>query len=229
METDNTSPAYRFTQAELAQLADLAVKLIDRDGELSAYGIDTAFRQTLVAKTILYKETPTDEELLGMVTAMTEQKNALADELKVIIRSIMVRARVVFGEKSPEYRAFGTRGLDKLDDDKLYRCARSVKRCAVKWFSALEPKGLTQDDIDLLEQKSLLHDDAIDKKIEAVANRDIATETRVRLGNEIYGMIIEMFDFGKDYWSTRNEAKYNDYVVYDNQPVRKVNGKEGNQ
>jgi hypothetical protein len=34
------------------------------------------------------------------------------------------------------------------------------------------------------------------------------------LGNALYGKITEFFGFGKDYWASRDESKYNDYIIY---------------
>ena len=50
---------------------------------------------------------------------------------------------------------------------------------------------------------------------DAIRLRDNATEDRIELGNELYKKIVELFDFGKDYWITRDEAKYNDYIISD--------------
>jgi hypothetical protein len=221
MPNTKLTQVFNMTQAELAQLADMAVKLIARDPELSIYGIDNAYMQNLAAKTELYKQTPTDEELQGEVSDKTEQKNRHADELKIMIRSVAVRAKLVFGGQSAAYRSFGVKALDKLDDDKLYRCARTVQRRAVKYFAELAPRGLTQADIDALSAQTANLLIAVEEKIDADAERETGTETRTRLGNELYNLISEIFECGKDYWASRNEARYNDYVVYDTRQKNK--------
>ena len=58
-------------------------------------------------------------------------------------------------------------------------------------------------------------DDKIDVQDTAIRTRNESTQVRVEMANVLYGIIVELFDFGKDYWYTRNEAKYNDYIIYD--------------
>ena len=45
-------------------------------------------------------------------------------------------------------------------------------------------------------------------------SRLCGTRDRAILGNELYALIVEMFNAGKNYWFSRNEAKYKDYVIY---------------
>lgn len=213
-----------MSDADLAQLGDKAVDLIERDAaELLAYGIDNEDSSFIAEQTQLFKDFPTDEELEGEVSTKTELKDAAADEVKVAVRSIMVRAKNKYGDQSGKYRKFGTKGMDDLDDNNLHRLGKRVVRVATEFLEELEEEGLTQDIIDDLAAKNALFDDGIDDKDEAVRERDISTEDRIELGNLLYEKIVKVFDSGKDYWVNKDEAKYNDYVIYDTPPP----GEEG--
>jgi len=207
---------YTLSDADLAQLGDKAVELITRDlAELDTYGIDDDDKDWIADTTTSFKNYPTDEELEGEVSDKTEEKDEAADAVKVDVRSIMVRASNAFGIKAAKYRKFGTKGMDELDDNNLCRMGSRVVRVATGFLAELEEEGLTQAIIDALETKNDVFDDAIDAKDEAVQERDISTEDRIELGNSLYDKIVKVFNAGKNYWVNKDEAKYNDYVIYE--------------
>ena len=63
-------------------------------------------------------------------------------------------------------------------------------------------------------------DDCLDEQQYAIRKRRATTIDRINLGNNLYGIIIELFSYGKDYWITRNYARYKDYLIY-NTPTGK--------
>jgi hypothetical protein len=85
----------------------------------------------------------------------------------------------------------------------------------------LRTTELTQDFLDTLEKNILTFDDAIDAQIASIRNRDIAVEERVGEGNVLYAELVKLCNTGKDIFYSINEAKYNDYVIY-NTPTGKV-------
>ncbi len=207
---------YTLSDADLAQLGDKAVELITRDiAELDTYGIDDDDKDWIADTTTSFKNYPTDEELEGEVSDKTEKKDEAADVVKVDVRSIMVRASNAFGVKAAKYRKFGTKGMDNMDDNNLHRLGNRVVRVATGYLAELAEEGLTQAIIDVLDDKNNAFGDAIDAKDEAVRERDISTEDRVDLGNSLYEKIVKVFNAGKDYWVNKDEAKYNDYVIYE--------------
>ena len=216
MKKNELKPDYNMSYSSLMQLGDEAVILANRDAtELAVYGLTPAKISLLQLKTQALKDMRTDEELLAKVSIATNDKNDFADQVRNAVRSIMVRVKVEFGEKSPEYNSFGVKSLDKLTDNDLYRCAKRVTREATVYLPQLSGRGLTQGEIDDLENTAQTFDDKIDLKDTAIKNRDIATEQRIKLSNELYKLITEVFEYGKDWWYSREEAKYNDYIIYD--------------
>jgi len=216
MRKSEVIPLFQMAYGDLAQLGDKGVDLIERDAAvLLPYGVDDNYKTELEGLTEQLKEFPTDEELQGNVTDLTETKDASADTVKVDIRSVMVRVKNRFGEKTGKYRMFGTAGMDEMTDSNLHKCGKRVVRMATKFLTQLASKGLTQGMIDDLALKVSTFDDDIDAQDDAIRARDNSTEDRLELGNELYNKIVELFDFGKDYWITRSESNYNDYVIYD--------------
>jgi len=223
MKKKQETQQFNMTYAQLMQLGDKAVILITRDtAELATFGVDAATKTFIANKTQDLKDMPTDEELEATVTDLTEKKDDKAEEVKVAVRGIMVRAKNAFGEQTGNFRRFGSKGMDEMTDGQLYRCGKRVARVAETFLADLAPKGLTQAIIDALKTTNNQFDDKIDLQDDAKRQRDIATAARIRLGNNLYAKIAEVCDYGKEYWATRNEAKYNDYVIYDVPPAPPV-------
>lgn len=216
MRKSEVTPQFQMSFGDLMQLGDKADDLMERDAaELLPYGVDATYRTDTATLTDDLKNFPTDEELQAEVSEKTETKNLSADAVKVFIRSVMVRAKAAFGEASAKYRRFGTKGMDDLADNDLLKCGKRVVRVATFFQVPLAAKGLTPAMITDLDGKVTTFDNDIDAQDDAIRQRDNATEDRIELGNALYAKIVELFDYGKDYWVTRDEAKYNDYVIYD--------------
>lgn len=216
MKDEEHKIIFRFSFGYLMQLGDEAVSLIDRDTvELAPYGVDAAKRTEIATKTQELKDIPTDEELLGLVGIKTEAKDLKADELMVFIRDVMVRVRNAFGEESRIYRRYAVGSMALMRDNDLFKCARRVSRMSTEYITELTPYGVTPAMLTALDALAVEFDLTIDDKEDAIRERDIATQERVKLANALYSLIAEVYDYGKTYWYTRDEAKYNDYIIYD--------------
>ena len=141
-------------------------------------------------------------------------KDRFLDVMKVNIRDVMVRVKKVFPEGDGLYERFGTKGMDALNDVDLIRIGFRVVRMANFYLDDLAPKGLTQPIIDALEADVKKADDAYNDQQDAISLRYSTTRQRINIANEVYGIVVELFDYGKTYWVTRNAAYYKDYVIY---------------
>lgn len=218
-------PAFRITLAELYQLGDKGVQLINQDqAVLAGYGVDAAYKAFLETKTQQLKDFPTDPEFEGGAKNRTEIKDHLADNLKVGIRSLMIRVKQIYRDDSSKFIRFGTQGLDKMNDLELAKCGYRVVQMATEFMPDLAPKGITQTTIDALQADTKSFDEAIDAQQYHIRLRNAATSDRLKLANEVYAKISELFDYGKDYWQSRNAARYKDYLIYDTPAAKKVEG-----
>ncbi len=56
---------------------------------------------------------------------------------------------------------------------------------------------------------------AIDAQAKGISDRDVATEDRIEVLNTLYRILIKYAGIGQDIFYETDEAKYNDYVIYD--------------
>ena len=208
---------YKMSDAKLIQTADNFRSIGNRDlAELAVYNIDVAWMTNFENKRDEFSNTPTDVELMGDMIYATQQKNAARNVLLEEIRQMDVRAEFVFGKTDGRYRSFGFEDLSKQKDEALVRTGGRVFRRGTAFLTELGAKGLTVAMLTNLSNVTDDFDDKIDDQEDAVYARDIAVDERIRIGNELYAMLVELGEMGKAYWATRNEAKYNDYIIYRN-------------
>ena len=209
-----TKRKYKMSDASLIQTSDNILGSANRDlAELAAYGVDAAKLTAIEALRDTFSNTPTDEEFMGDMMIATDARNLKAEAVRNTIRPIAARFAVKFGEQSGQYRALRADNLSQQRNDELVRTARAVSRRATLHLADLASEGLTAAIITDLDSKIQLHDDAIDAQIDAVKNRDIAVDGRIKNGNELYNALIKLAEYGKAAWFNVNEAKYNDYIV----------------
>lgn len=207
-----------ISYGELSQLGDVGVSLANRDmNDLARFGIDEEFIANLKQKNIDFKNFPTDEEFSGFTSKKTSEKDALRDGVQKGISDIMVRVKNKYGISSPDYKRFSSSNMYNETDSDLVRTARRVIRLATEYLNDLYEKGLRQSEIDELSSKIDLFDKSIEVKDIAVQDRDNATQKRAIMANKLYSLISELFDYGKQQYVDKDEAKYNDYVIYSNQ------------
>lgn len=206
---------YKMSDALLNFLAGHVADSAERDAvEMLEYGVNhTTITNMLAARTAFnnYKQ---DIYYFSHVMMCTANKNNSRTEVLSQIKKISGRARNKFGENSAKYRMFDTKDISESTDNDLVRIAISVITAATELLPELTDSGLTQGKIDDLAAINTLFDSQINLKIKAIKVRDSATDERIRLGNELYSLIVNICDNGKLCWEQENEAKYNDYVIY---------------
>ena len=67
------------------------------------------------------------------------------------------------------------------------------------------------DDFAILCQQ---YEDTLNAVKDAQAERDIKTEERIAMGNQLYSLASKYCNIGKQIWESVNEARYNDYLIY---------------
>ncbi len=206
---------YNFSDAELKNLSDNVLNSVQRDKvQFALRGITDeklAQVQTLVSN---FANMPTDVEFMGAVASATLNKDTIAENLRVKLRSVRTMAQNVHGSRSPLYRSFGFEGMDKMSDDQLYLHGKRVIREATAQLTQLTPEGLTAAMITAIQTLLTNFENAIHAKQQVEKARDIQTQLRLDAGNALYNAITRLCNTGKDIWASVNEAYYNDYVIY---------------
>lgn len=183
--------------------------------EFVKYGIDGAKIDAIEQALDQWANIPTDDELTGAQITATQEKDAAADALVTDMSAILTRASNQYGTHSGHYRKFGVTALSDLANGELNTAAKRMKRVAETHLADLASQGLTQEIIDTMERKRVVFEHALAKQEDAIADRDIASETRVEKANALYQQFTMLCQTGKQLWVNTNEAKYNDYIIYD--------------
>lgn len=206
---------YHFSDGWLITLCNRVIVFILRDiVQFTGYGVNAAAVDDYRDQINTFEEFPTDIELAGTQRTKTEEKNAAIETEKTAIRAIMARVSTVYAPGTPKYDSFGTKGMDQMTDSDTLLCGRRVARMATENLAALAGTGLTALIITDLTTKCQAVEDAIAAQEDAIAKRDIATQSRIELGNAIYDKLMNLCGFGQAIWADIDEAKYNDYVIY---------------
>ncbi len=206
---------YNFSDGWLIQLADGILLLIGRDGALlQVRGLTQTKQDAIKDLRDAFANTLPDDYYLAQLGIKTEEKDKARGVVTTALRTIFVAAANVYGVKSRHYSAFGTSGLSKLKDSDMIRNGRLVLSTARKYSSELADEGITSEFLDDTETKLNTFDKARDEQVMAERDRDIETADRITKGNGLYRALVKVCNTGKDLWYEVDEAKYNDYVIY---------------
>ncbi|MEO6834212.1 MAG: hypothetical protein ABI169_18535 [Chitinophagaceae bacterium] len=205
---------YKMSDADLIQRADLLAISIARDADaFTTRLVDAARIAILTNARDAFDDTTTDVEWLGMVSDKTETKEAARRDLELSIRSLRNMADIVFEGKGL-YHTFGFEKLSRLKDNDLYRATKRVVWVATLLLAELGPQGLTEEKINALSALNLSFDNALDELGQAMAQREMESIFRIKLGNVLWKKMTDLASIGKSLFEdTTDEARYNDYVL----------------
>jgi len=216
MKKEQVVRTFKLADAVLKQKADELIALIDRDiTEFTDRGYNTAKKTELTTARNTVDSFPSDEQLEAVKINFTEQKDAARNALEKSMRSIFKMAEHVFGLYSAKYKEFGNAGISQLSDAEVVRIAKMMSVTAEKYLPQLADEGLTSEKINTLITQREALDIAIDAQAQGISDRDVATESRVEALNKLYQLFTKYAGIGQDIFYVTNEAKYNDYIIYD--------------
>lgn len=207
---------YTLSDAVLKQKADEMINLLDRDYDAFAErGYNAAAKDNFVEKRDFAASFSSDEILEAQKMILTERKDAARTALEKTMRTIFNMASDHFGGQSAQFRAFGSTDLTRQREAELARMYKTMVAAATKNLGEMAEEGLSQNLIDRLQLQGETYDTLIDEVAEAIYQRNISTEQRVDALNALYRLVAKYAGIGKDIFYETNEAKYNDYVIYD--------------
>ena len=207
---------YKLSDAVLKQKADEFVGLMERDkAEFEDRGLDKDGTTNFVAAIQDVNELISDETYDAAKIGKTAEKDAARSILEKSMRTIFNMAAMKYGTQSAEYRAFGNAEISRQSDAELFRTCKVMAIAAKEKLADLQSEGLTQGKIDTLIAQGIILDDNIDAVAKGISDRDLATESRIETLNTLYALLMKYASIGQDIFYEMNEAKYNDYVIYD--------------
>ncbi|MCX6209878.1 MAG: hypothetical protein NTZ59_10410 [Bacteroidetes bacterium] len=206
---------YKFGDDELWQKADALVGSIQRDiADFAPRKVDAVRIGEIATIVTQFKNHPTDQELLGVVSTATETKDATALELRKKLSAVRNMAVTKYGQNG-KYKTFDFGALSELPDTDLYRTAKRVVRVGTSFLVELASEGLTAAMLTEITTLATTLDTNLDTMEAAIENRDIKTQERVAIGNNLWNTMVKYANVGKSIYEFTDEARYNDYVLID--------------
>ena len=206
---------FTFSYPELSQRGDRVEKVVARDIlEFVKYGYPETLATTVKEKTEAFKAILPDMFYEGQKTLATSAKDEYKERLISMLDEIGFKAKLALGAKSKEYATFRFSGITRLNDKELVQYSKHVCKTAEFFKDVLATRNITEEDIKNTMAVTNNLDDAIDAQTEAIALREQMSVERLKKGNELYELILELCEVGKRIWDGRNEAFYHDYVLY---------------
>ncbi len=230
MKKQAVNRKYNFPDADLYQRCMDSIRLAKRDiAEFEAYGYDVHRLKGFHSRCEKFAGLPDDDELLGDQMVVTDKKYAAAEQLKSAIRGVMTRVKMKYSNRSGRYRKFGTSKMGDMTDAQLLFCGRRVIRVARAQIDFLAETGLNENVLKKVADACQTFETATNIQHDKIADRDIAVENRVEIGNLLYDEFIKICEIGKDIWAETDKAKYESYTVYDSNNEQKNIAKQKNK
>ena len=216
MKKEIVKRSYNLVDAVLKQKADELINLLDRDQEeFGERGYNAAAKTNFADARDAVNDFLSDETLEAQKIALTATKDAARSALEKSMRTVFNMAGNHFGTGSAQYRAFGGAEISRKPDAELARTYKIMVTAANEHLDELASEGLSQTLIDKLSTQGVTFDDSIDALAKGISDRDVATESRIESLNNLYALVNKYAGIGQDIFYEVNEAKYNDYVIYD--------------
>ncbi len=217
---------YNFPDADLYAMVVDRLKYAQRDmNSFKEFGMSMTKLKGIQSRALQFYNLPNDDELVGNQMVVTEKKYDKANLLKSAIRAVMTRVAMKYGQRSGRYRAYGTAKMSDMSDAQLLFCGRRVARVGRKQLNLLAETGLNEDALMRVQTAANAFEKSMNIQQDKVAERDIAVEKRVILGNKLYDDLIQLSDIGKSIWDNKNKTYYEQYAIYESNNEQKKNRK----
>jgi len=199
-----------------------SIRFAKRDIEqFKGYGYDLHRLKGFLNRCEKFAGLPDDDELLGDQMIVTDKKYEASERLKGAIRGVMTRVRMKYSNRTGRYRKFGTAKMGDMTDAQLLFCGRRVIRVARAQIDFLAGPGLNENVLKKVADACQVFETAMNVQQDKVADRDIAVESRVDLGNLLYDEFVRVCEIGKDIWAETDKAKYENYAIYESNNEQK--------
>ena len=218
---------YNFPDADLYLWSKEVLALAQRDFvHFEEEGFDAKRMKAFENLCEIFRECPSDDELIGEQMLGTEKKNEASDALTNAIRAVMNRVAILYSNRTGRYRKFGTAKIGDMTDAQLLFCGRRVARVARAQFDFLEETGLNEGHISRVQTAAEAFERALNVQQDKLHDRDIGVETRTEVGNRLYKIFVIVCGIGKAIWTKEQWAKYENFVIYESNNEQKKRKKE---
>ncbi len=213
---------FNFTDAELNIDCNVKTRTALRDlAKFKYFGYNKSMIETLRSKNQELANFPTDAELLAERIVITERKDNLFVELERAMRKMLVFVGLAMPIGSGKYRSYRKNIVSGLSADKLIIGGFRIVRIALKDLEHLQSVGMDESLINQIRFLTEELSNAVEDQADQDNERDIFKDERIELANGIYSELVKLCNVGRNAWIDTNEARYNDYILYDGPPKKK--------
>ncbi|MCX6154882.1 MAG: hypothetical protein NT007_12060 [Candidatus Kapabacteria bacterium] len=206
---------YIMSDADLCMFASNLISFLTRDlTEFEAFGVNAGAISDFEDIGNAFARLPTDNWYLGNTAIATEDKKVKADELRLALRAISLRAENKWGVNSARCKQLGVVGMNRFNDRDLLVNARNVHYIATQYLTDLASEGLTAPMLTALETLASEFESTMNAQSDAIVVRGIKSEERIIKGNELYALVTKYCNIGKMIWENSDPAKFADYLRY---------------
>jgi uncharacterized protein YutD len=206
---------YTMSNADLCMLASNFIVFMTRDAtEFAARAVDALAITAFETLGNAFEVFPPDEYYLAAVSGEVDLKNAARSNATEDIQLITGFFEQKWGVGDFHYKQLRIKGFHIAKDNNFLVTCRNVVTVATEYLTELTAIGLTQADIDALEAEAQTFEDKMNAVAQKKAERDEKTAERTEKGNELYSYAKKYSIIGKLIWENIDEAKYNDYIIY---------------
>ncbi|MBG8554663.1 hypothetical protein [Hymenobacter guriensis] len=209
-------PQYSMSQAALVTTTTEKLGYLRRDqAALAGYGVTSARITELQALLTAFVALPTEGEGVQAAATATQAKEAARTTALGTMQRVMGMVGLVHDNRTPQYKAFGTSGLNSASEGDLYLGLVRAVRVGRANLAAYASKGLKAADLTLLETQNAALLAAIGEQHDAESGAAAATQQRLTAGNALYEELVELCEAGKAAFVQTDVSKHEDYVIYD--------------
>jgi hypothetical protein len=208
--------AYKLGDPRLKQKSDDIKLIVNRDmADFNTRGITN----TLVLEGLIttFDSIQDDSYYLGLVSIKRQERDEAMDALDTDLKIIRTAALNKWGEEDARYCIYRFNTLDeaKRNPTKMIQLSRNIHTIAVGQAADLGG-GITAAFLAGVLTKRNELDNKTNEMQQSENIRDLATQDRLKAGNALYKEIVNLCNTGKDLYAKTDEARYNDYVLYNN-------------
>ncbi|PJJ60347.1 hypothetical protein [Hymenobacter chitinivorans] len=207
---------YNMSQPDLVSTANEKLGYLRRDvAALARYAVTPARLDALQALTAAFVALPTETEGVQRAATATLAKEAARTAALGTMQRIMGMVNLVHNDRTPQYKAFGSSGLNSASDGDLYLGLVRVVRVGRATLGTYAAKGLTATDLSQLEAENAALLTTVGEQHDAESGAGGATQQRLSAGNTLYDELVALCEAGKAAFVQTDVSKHQDYVIYD--------------
>ena len=210
MITSKNTQLFRLTNEELYQLSYQTVSLMKTDAaEFAKYGVDQAAIDELKSLSDSFNFRDFDLKYVMVQKAATEQKENLAEELRLMIYHLGLQVDLLWRKSSLN---FAHLKLGNISQDNDYELSAKAKASVnvLSSYSELQPVA------DLLTELNAKNNEfrkLLDETREKKTNRYLATQSRIALGNQLFVEVRTYRELGRKMWATQDYVRSQAYLM----------------